>query len=121
MDYQVFVEFSKPVDDFCEATSYSLGTPMAGSYLAGSGNLKAQLYSFQFTKDRDSLSQAMMAHCAAGTVFDTVCVEIYQAGSSDVYITYTLSGVVIAAINSGGSGESVGLNWQSMKSAYAGQ
>jgi type VI protein secretion system component Hcp len=121
MAYEVFVEFSKPVDDYCEASSYSLGTPMAGHYLAGGGHLNAQLHGFQFTKDRDSLSQAMMAHCLAGTVFDTVWVEIYQAGVSDVYLTYTLSGVVIAAINSGGSGESVGLNWQSMKSAYAGR
>ena len=45
---------------------------MGDRYLAGVGRLNAQLHDFQFTKDRDSLSQAMMAHCLAGTVFDTV-------------------------------------------------
>ena len=121
MAYEVYVEFSKPVNDYCEASSYSLGTSMAGGYRAGGGSLKAQLNGFQFTKDRDSLSQAMMMHCAAGTVFDTVWVEIYKAGDSDVYLTYTLSGVIIASLNSGGSGESVGLNCRSMKGDYAGR
>ena len=88
---------------------------MIDRYLAGVGRLNAQLHDFQFTKDRDSLSQAMMAHCLAGIVFDTVWVEIYQAGASEVYVTYTLSGVVIAAIDLGGSRESVGLNYRIRK------
>ena len=121
MAYEISVEFSKPVDDYCEATSYSLGTGMSNSYLAGGGSLRAQLHGFQFTKDRDSLSPAILTHCAAGTIFDTVWIEIYKAGASDVYLTYTLSGVAISSVQSGGKSESIGLDCRSMKGDYAGR
>src|ERR1035441_10838042 len=101
-----YVEFSKPVDDYFAATSFSVGTGMGSGGLAGGGSLRAQLHDMQFTKGRDSLSDALMQHCAAGTVFDTVWVELCEDADSDPYITYTLSGVVIGSVSSGGSGES---------------
>jgi type VI protein secretion system component Hcp len=114
-----FVEFSKPVDDSFQATSISFG--MDSARMAGGASLTAQRNSVQLTKDRDSLSSALMLHCAVGTVFDTVWVELYQDADSDVYLTYTLSGVVIGSLQSGGNSESLGLNCQTMKGDYAGR
>jgi type VI protein secretion system component Hcp len=94
---------------------------MGASGLAGGGSLTAQLNGMQFTKGRDSLSNALVQHCAAGTVFDTVWVELCKDTDSDPYLTYTLSSVVISSVNSGGNGESVGLNYKSAKGDYAGR
>ena len=115
-----YVEFSKPVDDYFAATSFSVGTGMGSGGLAGGGSLRAQLHDMQFTKGRDSLSDALMQHCAAGTVFSTVLVELCKDADSDPYLTYTLSSVVISSVNSGGSGEYVGLDYSGAKGAYAG-
>ena len=116
-----YVEFSKPVDDYFAATSYSIGTPVGSSYLAGGGSITAQRHGMQFTKARDSLSDAVLRHCAAGTVFDTVWVELCRDADSDPWMTYTLSGVQISAVSSGGAGESVSLDYKNSSAVYAGR
>ena len=73
------------------------------------------------TKGRDSLSDAVMQHCAAGTIFDTVWVELCRDADSEVFLTYTLSGVQIGSAQSGGNGESVGLNFKTFTAVYAGR
>ena len=88
--------------------------------MAGGGTAQAQLHGMQFDKYRDSLSAALVQHCAAGTVFATVVVELCKDANSDAYVTYTLGGVVISSVSSSGDGESVGLNYKSAKGAYAG-
>ena len=88
--------------------------------MAGGGTVQAQVHGMQFTKYRDSLGAALVQHCAAGTVFATVLVELCKDANSDAYLTYTLSSVVIGSVRSGGDGESVGLNYKSAKGAYAG-
>ena len=115
-----YVTFSEPVNDYFTASSCSIGTPIGSSYLAGSGSVTAQQHGMQFTKYRDSLGTALMQHCAAGTVFATVVVELCKDANSDAYVTYTLSGVVISSMNSSGDGESVGLDYKSSKGDYAG-
>jgi|ERR1017187_952629 type VI protein secretion system component Hcp len=115
-----YVTFSEPVNDYFTASSCSIGTSIGGGYLAGSGSVTAQLHGMQFTKGRDSLSDALMQHCAAGTVFSTVLVELCKDADSDPYLTYTLSSVVISSVNSGGSGEYVGLDYSAAKGSYAG-
>jgi type VI protein secretion system component Hcp len=116
-----YVEFGKPVDDYFAATSYSVGTGVGSSGLAGGGSVTAQLHGMQFTKNRDSLSDAIVRHCAAGTVFDTVWVELCRDADSEVYLTYTLGGVQISSVHSGGSGESVGLDYKTSTAVYAGR
>jgi type VI protein secretion system component Hcp len=116
-----YVEFDKPIDDYFVATSYSVGASMGAGGLAGGGSFRAQVRGMQFTKDRDSLSPLLAQHCAAGTEFATVWVEICQDADSDVYITYTLSGVVVTSVQFSGSGESVGLDYTSSKAVYAGR
>ena len=115
----VYVEFSGPVDDYCEATSYSIG--MNSSSLAGGTARTAQGSGVQFTKQRDSLSHALLQHCVAGTVFGTVWVELYRDADSDVYITYTLRDVVISSLSSRENRESVGLNYRTSKADYFGR
>lgn len=115
----VYVEFSGPVDDYCEATSFSIG--MNSSGFAGGTARTAQRSEVQFTKDRDSLSHALMQHSAAGTVFGTVWVELYQDADSDVYITYTMRDVVISSMSSRDNRESVGLNYRTSKANYFGR
>ena len=116
-----YVEFGKPVDDYFAATSYSVGSGVGASGLAGGGTVTAQLHGMQFTKNRDSLSDAIVRHCAAGTVFDTVWVELCRSADSEVFVTYTLSGVQISSVNSSGSGESVGLDYKTATAVYAGR
>jgi type VI protein secretion system component Hcp len=114
-----YVEFSGPVDDYCEATSYSFGVNSSG--LAGGTGRTAQGAGVQFTKQHDSLSHALLQHLVAGTVFGTVWVELYRDADSDVYITYTLRDVVISSLNSRGDRESVSLNYRTSKADYFGR
>jgi type VI protein secretion system component Hcp len=116
-----YVEFSKPVDDYFVASSCSVGAGMGATGLAGGGSMTAQVNGMQLSKSRDSLSDAIMRHCAAGTVFETVWVELCKNADSEVFLTYTLSGVVIGSVNSSGNGESVGLNYKSATADYAGR
>jgi type VI protein secretion system component Hcp len=94
---------------------------MGASGLAGGGSITAQLHGMQLDKGRDSLSAALVQHCAAGTVFDNVLVELCKDADSDAFLTYTLSSVVIGSVHSSGNGESVGLNYASAKGDYAGR
>jgi type VI secretion system secreted protein Hcp len=117
--YLAYVDFGKPIDDYCEATSYGFGMSHGG-LLAGGATGKVQFYDMHFTKGRDSLSPAIMQHCAAGIRFSRVSVELYRDADSDVYMIYNLSDVIIASWQSSGKGESVGLNYKSMKQTYFG-
>jgi type VI protein secretion system component Hcp len=116
-----YVEFGKPVDDYFLATSYSFGTGLGSSGLAGGGSVTAQVHGMQFTKNHDSLSDAIVRHLSAGTLFDTVWVELCRDADSEVFLTYTLSGVNISSMNSSGSGESVGLDFKTATAVYAGR
>ena len=115
-----YVTLSEPVNDYFTASSCSIGTPIGSSYLAGGGSVTAQLHGMGFTKGRDSLSDALVRHCAAGTVFNTVVVELCKDADSDPYMTYTLSGVQISSVNSSDKGESVGLDYKNSTGVYAG-
>jgi type VI protein secretion system component Hcp len=114
-----FVDFSKPIDDFCEARRCTFGyseTPTAGGAYH-----QAQLHGVSFTKRRDSMTNKLFQHCAVGTAFNTVSIELYRDEDSDVYMIYKLSNVVIASFNSSAKGEeSVGLNYKTMAHTYYG-
>lgn len=116
-----FVEFSKPISDYCEAKSYSFGFHPSSSPYAGGARNNAQLHNVYFTKGRDSLSGGFMQACAAGTRFADVSIELYRDADSDVYMVYALKDVIIASFNSSAKGEeSVGLDYKTMKQSYFG-
>ena len=117
--YSAYVEFSKPINSYCEARSYNFG--MGSSPIAGGATGKAQLHDFQFTKDIDSLSPSLFQHVCAGTVFGTVWFEIYRNDEEDPYVTYTMSNVVISSLHTAGNVEHVGLNFKAMIADYAGR
>jgi hypothetical protein len=111
-----YVEFGKPVDDYCEAEGLSFG--MSTSGMAGGAARIAQRSALSFTKARDSLSTAIFRHCMTGTVFPWAWVEFYRDEDSDPFMIYTLSDAVISAVQSRGSGESVSLNCRSATPSY---
>src|SRR5262245_34160993 len=111
-----YIEFDKPIDDYCEATSCQFGgsAPRA----AGGGAYRASANGLTFTKDRDSISGKLMQHCATGTVFKAVWVELYRDEDSDVYMTYELSDAIISAVQVSGEHESVEINFSKAKAEY---
>lgn len=110
-----YVEFGKPLNDYCEATSASLGT--GSPSLAGGIDRRAQTHDFHFTKDSDSFSPKLFEHCAIGTRFPSVLVEFFTREGIP-YIVYTLNDVLIASCSTGGGSDSIGLNYGSMAAEY---
>ena len=118
-----FVEFGSPIDSYFEAKSFSLGSFNSGGNAAGGAAPRAQIHGMNFTKNRDSLSEALFRACVSGTNFDTVWVELYRSASSEVaYITYTLSNVAVSSFQVDSRGtESVALDFGSIEYAYYGR
>ena len=114
-----YVEFGKPMDDYCEASSYSFGVAPS-SFLAGT-NRQASMHDLTFTKAYDSMSPKIWQASVAGTVFETVWVEFYKDEYSDPYGIYTLRNVIVSSVSTHGSTDTVGLNFTTMKSDYIGR
>ena len=114
-----YVEFSTPIDDYCEAKAFHFG--MASSPFAGGATGKAQPNDFQFTKNVDSLSPSLFQQVCSGRVFDTVWFEMYRGDDENPYVTYTMSSVVISTLHTAGNIEHVGLNFKAVKVAWAGR
>ncbi|MCX6630739.1 MAG: type VI secretion system tube protein Hcp [Candidatus Solibacter sp.] len=112
----VVVDFGTPVNDYCEVTSCQFG--MGSNPTAGGVSRRSGVQGFNFTKGRDSLSDAIMHHCMAGTRFARVTIEVYQDEDSALYMTYKLGDVVIASLNSRGQVESVDLSYATVKPKY---
>jgi len=99
MSTQYYVEFDKPLDDYCEVRSLIMnyqGTPSAVG-----GVYKASAHSVSFKKDHDYMSAQLMQHCAMGTRFKTVWIEFYDNDKDYPYLTYVLTDVIIAGMQSG--------------------
>lgn len=114
-----YVEFGKPMDDYCEASSYSFGVGSSG-FLAGT-NRQASMHDLTFTKAYDSMSRKIWQASMNGNVFDTVWVEFYRDEYSDPYGVYTLRDVVVSSVSTHGSRDTVGLNFKTMKSDFIGR
>jgi Hemolysin-coregulated protein (uncharacterized) len=112
-----FVEFSSPISDFCEVNRCTFGYKNGPS--AGGASHVAQRNDMSFTKESDSFSGKLMQHCANGTKFSTVSVELYQDAESDVYMIYKLSDVIISSMHTG-KADAVGLSYKAMKQTYYG-
>jgi type VI protein secretion system component Hcp len=112
-----YVEFSKPIDNYTEVSSFSYGMG-ASDVLAGT-NRKASAHDVSFLMDVDSMSQRVWQASMTGTVFATVWVEFYKNDDSDEpYLRYTLSNVVVASVSTRGATMNVGLNFKTMRSDY---
>ncbi len=116
MAYQCFVEFDSPVSDYCEAPSYSFG--YQSRPVAGGARSQASAQGLNFTKRRDSMSAKLMQHCATGTRFAMVWVEIYRDDEDDPCLSYELSDATIASFQSDADRDSVGVNYKAIKYNY---
>jgi|EndMetStandDraft_7_1072992.scaffolds.fasta_scaffold157293_1 type VI protein secretion system component Hcp len=104
-----YVEFSPPIENYCEVTSTSFSpqyTPYAGGIVG-----RSQVNGFAFTTVDDYLTEAMFQHCALGTVFSWARVEFYRTGDSGLTFLYTLSNVIISSVSSNSGKSAVGLNF----------
>ena len=117
----IYIEFSKPLDAYCEAMSVQLGVSSKSTGVTGMGggsgaSSRAQLHDVNLTKQRDSLSDKLWRHCVSGTTFGTVWIEFYRNADSDYpYYTYTLTDVLISGFSSSGQSESFSLNYATVK------
>lgn len=113
----VYVEFSKPIDDYTEVSSLSFG--MAAGTLAGTGR-QASAHDVNFSMNVDSMSRKIWQACMNGTTFSAVWVEFYKNDDSDEpYIVYTLSDVLVLSVSTHGTTMNVGLNFTKAKAKYA--
>ncbi len=112
----VYVEFSGPIDDYCEVSSLSFG--MQASVVGNAGR-SAQRHDVSFAKKADSLSSAIWRACALGTSFDTVWVEYYRG--EDIYSVYTLSDVLVSSCSVHGSTEHISLDYKSLTTKFFGR
>ncbi len=63
-----------------------------------------------------------MRHCASGTEFGTVWLEVYKDDNDYPSLAYTMSQVQVSAIHTNGDGsESVALDFKTMQGSYAGR
>lgn len=112
-----YVEFSKPIDDYVEVSSFRYGMG-ASNVLAGTDR-QASAHDVVFSMDVDSMSNKVCQASMDGTVFGTVWVEFYRNRDSDEpYMFYTLSSVVVASVSVHGAKMNVGLNFKTMKADY---
>lgn len=116
---EIYVEFGKPIDDYCEVSSCSFG--MGSSSILAGTNRQASVHDVTFLKESDSMSQKIWRASMDGTSFNTVWVEFYSGDDNDPYMVYTLGNVFVASVSVHGTTETVGLNFKTMKSKYSGR
>ena len=96
-----------------EVLSFSHGASMAineSTVSAGSRSAgRANVADFSFVKMMDKASVPLTFNCVTGTSVPTVTVDLTRAGEGkqEVYMTYTLSGVLISSISVGAGGDGV--------------
>ncbi|KUL93201.1 hypothetical protein DK26_24350 [Bosea sp. WAO] len=115
----IYVKFSAPISDSCEAESAQLiptGTTAAPNGL----RTRAQSDDITFVKKIDFLSAKLMMHTNNGTEFETVTIELRKQGHPTPYMIYTLSKTIIAGYSFSASRgslpyETIGLNAESVR------
>jgi type VI protein secretion system component Hcp len=114
----VYVDFGAPINDYCEVYSFSFGVQSASGTAAGGATTRAQRSDMSFSKSHDSFSGKLFNHCASGTVFKRVSVELYRDEDSDVLLVYTMADVIIASVQSSGNSESAHLDYGAISYKY---
>jgi type VI protein secretion system component Hcp len=114
----IYVEFSKPIGDFFEATSFSLNWTAPAQ--AGAPLRRAQRNGMIFTKKNDHLSAKIWTHAAEGTNFVQVIIELYQKDAYRPYLKYTAANVIIAHVSSSVSSEQIDLDFEKISVEIAG-
>ena len=112
-----FMRFSEPLEQECEATSFSFRTEYSGS--AAARPRREQLREMAFTKKTDSLTSALSRHMMAGTLFRKVAIEVRRDGQRDNYMTYDCGEVGISSLSSTGTTDTVSLVFKRVSVAYS--
>jgi type VI protein secretion system component Hcp len=105
----VTVEFSDPVDKYCDAESVSFGAQIGPE--AGGAGRQASVSDCTFTKATDSLTAKLSDLCANGTHIRMVWIRFYKARNSGLFLVYTLKDVLISSIVFGAGIDQVSLNF----------
>ena len=96
-----------------EVLSFSHGCSMAineSTVSAGSRSSgRANVADFSFVKMMDKASVPLTFNCVTGKTTPTVTVDLTRSGEGkqEVYMTYTLSGVLVSSISVGAGGDGV--------------
>src|SRR5215470_5854338 len=93
-----YVEFTAPIDDYCEALSVTLG--MRSSPAAGGLGRSAQAHDISFSATHCSVTTKLFNHCLQGTKFAKVWVEYYRTSDDSLYLYYELLDVYVTSVTS---------------------
>ena len=91
----IYVKFSAPISDSCEAESAQL-IHTGNTAAPGGLRTRSQSDDITFTKKTDFLSAKLMTHAAKGTEFEAIAIELRKQGSPTPYMIYRLSNVLIS-------------------------
>lgn len=118
----IYVEFSKPISDYCEVTGTSFSTDYSGRGYAGGIGHRAQNRGFVFKKVDDYLNKAITEHLIKGTFFTQVRIEFYRTADSGLTLLYLLSNAMISSAIETGGAMTVGMDFGELSAeAYYGQ
>ena len=112
--YYLYVEFTAPIDDYCEALSVSFG--MRSSPAAGGAGRGAQAHDLSFSASQSSLTNKLFRHCILGTKFAKVWVERYR--DDTLYLYYELADVYVMSMTTSNGTVSVSLDYGTMTYKY---
>ncbi len=96
-----------------EVLSYSHGASMAineSTVSAGSRSSgRANVSDFSFVKMMDKASVPLTYNCVTGKTTPTVTVDLTRSGEGkqEIYMTYTMTGVLVSSISVGAGGDGV--------------
>ena len=112
----LYVEFTAPIDDYCEVLSVSLG--MRSNPAAGGVGRSAQANDVSFSVTQSSLSNKLFQHCMQGTKFAKVWLEYYRTSDDTLYAYYELLDVYIMSMTTNHGVDHVGLDYRTMTYKY---
>ncbi|HOB45935.1 MAG TPA: type VI secretion system tube protein Hcp [Zoogloea sp.] len=113
--------------DEIDVLAWSWGLSQSGSTHVGHGGGagKVNVQDLSFTKYIDSASNALILGCCKGTHYPEVLLTVRKAGDTPLeYIKITMKEVIVASVQTGGSGgedrltENVTLNFGAFKFEY---
>jgi len=110
----VYVEYTAPIDDYCECLGFSWG--MRTTPAAGGGARTAQVHDISYSATTSSLTTKLYQHFMKDTKFAKVWIEYYRDDS--LYMYYELSDVYVTSLKVYKGVDSVGLNFGTMTYKY---
>jgi type VI protein secretion system component Hcp len=116
----VYIEFSAPIDDYCELDSASISnTHKAYAHGGSDGVYRSQIDDVKFVTTDSYLQTDLLKAVSVGTTFKKVTLWFYS-NAGDLYLYYTFTNAIVSSVHMSGGGTHVAgsLNFESMSWEY---